>query len=101
MRVQASRELLTARTDVWAMVAEPYNLPDWWPGVSGVQPDRRGTAAGARWQVIAGSEPTLFRRPDATGTLLVTAADPPRLFSFQLVADRISVRLDLEASPDN
>ena len=24
--------------------------PDWWPGIPGVQPDRRGFAPGARWR---------------------------------------------------
>jgi len=99
--VQASLELLASRQDVWAFLAEPYHLSDWWPGVGGVQPDRRGAAAGARWQVVAGREPTLFRKPETTGTLVVTAADPPSLFAFYLVADKLDVRLDLEATgPD-
>ena len=40
--VTASRELLAPRRDVWAFVAEPHNLPNWWPKVGGVVPDRRG-----------------------------------------------------------
>jgi uncharacterized protein YndB with AHSA1/START domain len=101
MRIQTSRELLAARPDVWSFLTEPYHLPDWWPGVEGVQPDRRGSAAGARWQVVAGREPTLFRRPEATGTLVVTASAPPRLFAFHLAADRLDVRVELEPSaPD-
>ena len=98
MRMSASRELLASRPDAWGFLAEPYHLADWWPGASGVQPDRRGAAAGARWQVMLGNEPTLFRRPEATGTLLVTAADPPRLFAFQLPHDRLDVRVELEAT---
>ena len=98
MRIQASRELLASRQDVWGFLTDPYHLPDWWPGVGGVQPDRRGAAAGARWQVVTGREPTLFRRPETTGTLVVTAADPPRLFAFHLALDKLDVRLELEAT---
>lgn len=96
--MSASRELLASRPEAWAFVAEPYNLPDWWPGAAGVQPDRRGTAAGARWQVVRGSEPTLFRRPETPGTLVVTAADPPSLLAFHLAYDRLDVRVELEAT---
>ena len=49
---ESSLELLAPRADVWAFVAEPYHLSDWWPGVSGVEPDRRGLAPGARWKLI-------------------------------------------------
>jgi uncharacterized protein YndB with AHSA1/START domain len=98
MRMTASRELLSPRPEVWGFLAEPYHLADWWPGISGVQPDRRGAAAGGRWQIVRGAEPTLFRRPEGMGTLLVTAADPPRLFAFQLVNERLDVRVELEAA---
>ena len=46
--VRATRDLLAPRADVWAFLSEPFNLPDWWPGISGLQPDRRGFAPGAR-----------------------------------------------------
>jgi uncharacterized protein YndB with AHSA1/START domain len=99
--MEASRELLAPRPEVWAFLAEPYHLPDWYPGVSGVTPDRRGAAAGARWQVVASTEPTLLRKPAATGMLVVTASDAPRLFAFQLVADKLDVRVDLEATAED
>ena len=54
----ASRELLASRADVWKFLSEPFNLPDWWPGIGGVQPDRRGFAPGARWQVV-GEQPSV------------------------------------------
>jgi uncharacterized protein YndB with AHSA1/START domain len=98
MRMTASRELYASRPDVWAFLTEPFNLPDWWPGAAGVQPDRRGSAAGARWQLVGGREPTLFRKPEATSTLVITAADRPSLFAFHLAADRLDVRIDLEAT---
>ena len=96
--MSASRELLASRRQAWAFLAEPYHLADWWPGAAGVQPDRRGAAAGARWQIVRGNEPTLFKRPEATGTLIVNAAEPPRLFAFHLVDDRLDVRVELEAT---
>ena len=58
---EATAELLASREDVWAFLAEPYHLADWWPGIGGVQPDRRGLAPGARWEVYGGSSPTLLR----------------------------------------
>src|SRR5215510_15272838 len=101
MRISASKELLAARPDVWGFVAEPFHLADWWPGVAGVQPDRRGSAAGARWQVTTGSEPTFLRKPEAGSVLVVTATDEPVLFSFHLTTEKLDVRVDLEATAAN
>ena len=101
MKVTASRELLASRPDVWDFLGEPFHLADWWPGIAGVQPDRRGSAAGARWQVTAGHEPTLLRRPEASGMVVVTASDRPSLFAFHLTGEKLDVRVDLEATaPD-
>ena len=97
-RYAADRTLLAPLEDVWAFLAEPYNLPDWWPGVSGVEPDRRGLAPGARWKVLGPSEPTFFRKPDAAGTLLVLEVVPMRRIAFQVVAQRVDAELDLEAA---
>jgi uncharacterized protein YndB with AHSA1/START domain len=98
MRVEASRELLASRGDVWRFVAEPHHLPDWWPGIGGVQPDRRGLAAGARWQVRNDARPRLLRRPSASDLLLVRAVRPPELFAWQLRNERLDVELRLEAA---
>ena len=54
---EASRELLASREDVWRFLAEPYHLADWWPGLVSVDPDRRGFAEGARWEVSLAEEP--------------------------------------------
>ncbi len=94
--VRASRELLAPLADVWAFVAEPYNLPNWWPRMGGVQPDRRGLAPGARWQVLGEYRPTLLRRPEAVGQLIVLAVEPERRIEFQLTGDRLEVELMLE-----
>ena len=95
-RVSASRELLAPVDDVWAFVADPYNLPLWWPRMAGVQPDRRGLAPGARWLVTGESRPTLLRRPEAVGHVLVLEVDPKRRVAFQLTGDKLEVVLELE-----
>lgn len=101
MRIEAKRELLASRRDAWAFVAEPYHLADWWPGIAGVRPDRRGLAAGARWEVFAGPEPTLLRRPRAEQVLVVTRVAEPELLAFELVADRLAAELRLDYLAEN
>ncbi|HEU4449693.1 MAG TPA: SRPBCC family protein [Gaiellaceae bacterium] len=71
-RVEASGVLSSPRADVWALVSEPYHLPDWWPGYTGVRPDRRGLAEDARWEVVRGKAPGLLRRPEGEGLVVVT-----------------------------
>ncbi len=94
-RYAAVRTLLAPLEDVWAFLAEPYNLADWWPGISGVEPDRRGLAPGARWKVIGPNTPSLIRKPQMTGTLLVLEVVPRERISFQLTGDRIDAELAL------
>jgi uncharacterized protein YndB with AHSA1/START domain len=94
-RYAAERVLSAPLEDVWTFLAEPYNLGDWWPGVSGVEPDRRGLAPGARWRVVGPNEPSYFRRPHATGTLLVVEVVPMRRIAFQLATDRLDVEIEL------
>lgn len=96
-RYAADRVLLAPLDDVWAFLAEPYNLADWWPGVSGVEPDRRGLAAGARWKVIGPMQPSYFRRPQATGTLVVLAVEPRERLAFQLTGDHLDAELTMRA----
>jgi len=100
-RLSASRELLAPLEDVWAFVAEPHNFPNWWPKIGGVQPDRRGLAPGARWQVIAENEPTLLRRPASVAQLLVLAVEPQRRLAFRLTAERLELELTLEPAAAN
>ena len=99
MRVAASRELLAPREDVWRFLAEPYHLSDWWPGVAGVQPDRRGLARGARWEVRGTGHPTLLRAAGGTGMLIVRDVDEPARFSWHLTRDRLDVDVALEETP--
>jgi uncharacterized protein YndB with AHSA1/START domain len=95
-RYAAERVLLAPLEDVWTFLAEPFNLSDWWPTISGVEPDRRGLAPGARWKVVAPSEPSLFRRPQASGTLIVLDVVPMRRIAFQLPAEHVDAELELE-----
>ena len=97
MRFQAARELLAPPEDVWAFLADPHHLPDWWPGIAGVQPDRRGVAPGARWGVTAGNRPTLFRKPRTSDTLLVTAVEPMQRIAFRLIGERVGADLTLQS----
>jgi uncharacterized protein YndB with AHSA1/START domain len=96
-RYAADRTLLAPLDDVWDFLAEPFNLADWWPGVSGVEPDRRGLAPGARWRVVGPNRPSYLRRPQATGTLLVLDVVPKERIAFQLTGDRIDADLTLRA----
>src|SRR5207247_3963813 len=75
-RITNSLEVLAPREDVWTFLAEPYHLADWWPGVRGVQPDRRGLAPGARWLLNAGPQTgglvgAFLRRPETAQHLVV------------------------------
>jgi uncharacterized protein YndB with AHSA1/START domain len=100
-RVNAARELLASREDVWSFIAEPRHFADWWPGVAAVQPDRRGLAEGARWQIHTGDRPTLFRRATSSGMLLVRTVRAPELFAWTLMGDHIDAELRLDARGDD
>ena len=99
-RFAADRILLASLDDVWAFLCEPYNLADWWPGVSGVEPDRRGLAPGARWKIVGPNAPSYFRRPQASGTLLVLDVVPKERIAFRLMGDRIDAEVSLRATDE-
>jgi uncharacterized protein YndB with AHSA1/START domain len=94
---RAERELLAPPKDVWSFVAEPYHLADWWPGIGGVEPDRRGMAVGARWHVRR-SGASLLGRAQGDDTLLVTAVEPRHRFGFELVGARLRAELTLDSA---
>jgi uncharacterized protein YndB with AHSA1/START domain len=105
-RVAAGRELLAPREEVWKFLAEPHHLSDWWPGVRGVRPDRRGLAPGARWQLSAGPQTGGFigaflRSPDVAGTLVVLDVHTNELVKLLFVDDRIEAEIHLEAARDS
>jgi len=99
----AARELLAPREDVWAFLAEPNHLSDWWPGINGVQADRRGLAPGARWRIQGLGRPTyvVARRPDVAGTLIFLDVRPPEFIAWQFVQARLDVELRLTEAAAN
>jgi uncharacterized protein YndB with AHSA1/START domain len=100
-RATASRELLASREEVWNFVTEPGHFGDWWPGIAGVEPDRRGLAPGARWTVHAETRPTLFKASGYSGVLVIRDVRPYERLSWTLTGDRWDVDLRLEAAaPD-
>jgi uncharacterized protein YndB with AHSA1/START domain len=98
---RAARKLLAPREDVWAFLSEPNHLSDWWPGINGVQPDRRGLAPGARWRIQGLGRPTYVvgRRPDVAGTLIFLDVRPPEFAAWQFVQARLDVELRLTEEP--
>jgi uncharacterized protein YndB with AHSA1/START domain len=101
VRIEASRELLAPRRDVWALLAEPYHLSDWWPGIHTVRPDRRGLAPGARWEVVGPPQPTLLRGANARGQLLVRSVEPFESVTWYLTAQRLEVEVRLRATAED
>jgi uncharacterized protein YndB with AHSA1/START domain len=97
-QASASRLLLASRDDVWAFIAQPHHFSDWWPGIAGVQPDRRGVAEGARWDILGYDRPKLLRRASSSGKLLVRGVRPPERFAWTLTGDHIDAELKLEES---
>jgi hypothetical protein len=93
--VSATRELLAARPDVWALVSEPYHLPDWWPAYTGVRPDRRGLAPNARWHVTRSRAPGLLRRPGGEGVIIITTVDQGLEIRWHDVAQRLHAGIRL------
>ena len=93
----ATRELLASRTDVWAFLAEPNRLSDWWPGLHGVKPDRRGLAPGARWRIRSRGRPNplVGSKLDVTGTIVFLDVRPPEFVAWQFVDARLDVELRL------
>jgi uncharacterized protein YndB with AHSA1/START domain len=97
-RYAAERVLLAPLGDVWAFVGEPYHLSDWWPGISGVEPDRRGMAAGARWTVQG---PSYLRKSETPAVLLVRSVVPRERFSFELLREKLAVDVVLEPAAED
>lgn len=99
----ATRELRAPRTDVWAFLAEPTHLSDWWPGIRAVEADRRGLAPGARWRTLSRGRPSPFvgSKVDVAGMLVVLEVRPTEFVAWQFVDTRLDVELKLtEASAD-
>jgi uncharacterized protein YndB with AHSA1/START domain len=92
----ADREVLAPRADVWAFLAEPYHLADWWPGLLGVEPDRRGFSPGARWKVRVQTHNFFTGRGVRETLLLIDVVEPFERWSWHLLEGRLSGRLSVE-----
>jgi uncharacterized protein YndB with AHSA1/START domain len=100
-KASATRELLAPPEDVWAFLAEPYHLSDWWPGVRGVQPDRRGLAPGARWELTASQQGrgflgSVLGSPRTTRTLVVMDVRTNELLRLLFAEDGVEAEIRLE-----
>ena len=94
--ITASRVVLARREDVWELIAEPYNLPDWWPAYSGVEPDRKGLAEDARWTVVRSRRPGFLRKPRGRGLIVIRRVAPGAELAWHDVAQRIDAGIRLE-----
>ena len=92
--MKAERDLLAPPGDVWALLAEPRHLSDWWPGYRTVRPDRRALEAGARWEVVR-SQAGLLRRPGEEGLIAITAVEQNRRLSWHDVQQRFTATVAL------
>ena len=96
MKEEASQVLPVSREEAWALVAEPFHLPDWWPGYTGVEPDRRGLAENARWTVVRSSRPGFMRKPRGTGLILIRRVSPGSELSWHDLAQKLDMGVRLE-----
>jgi uncharacterized protein YndB with AHSA1/START domain len=94
--ITASRLLLASREDVWAIVAEPYHLPDWWPAYTGVEPDRRGLVEGARWTVLRSRTPGFLRKPRGKGLIVIQHVSPGEELAWLDLSQQVEAGLRLE-----
>ncbi len=94
--ITAARVLLASREDVWAIVAEPYHLPDWWPAYTGVEPDRRGLVEGARWTVLRSRTPGFLRKPRGKGLIIIQRVSPGEELAWLDLSQNVVAGLRLE-----
>jgi uncharacterized protein YndB with AHSA1/START domain len=95
LRIKAERQLVAPPGDVWALLAEPRHLSDWWPGYRVIRPDRRGLEVGARWEVVR-AQTGLLRRPGEEGLVSITAVEPNRRLAWLDVQQRFTATVALE-----
>jgi uncharacterized protein YndB with AHSA1/START domain len=93
----AALELLAPRADVWAFLAEPYHLSDWFPGITGIEPDRRGFAPGARWKAIAAKWNVLAGTRPVETMVLIREIEPFERWTWHLLQPPTDVEVRLRA----
>jgi Polyketide cyclase / dehydrase and lipid transport len=94
--LEEARVLAAPREDVWALVAEPFHLPDWWPAYTGVEPDRRGLAVDARWKVVRSRRPGFLRKPRGEGLIVIRRVVPMTELAWHDVRQRLDAGLRLD-----
>jgi uncharacterized protein YndB with AHSA1/START domain len=95
VKLEADRRLIAPREDVWALLAEPYHLSDWWPGYTAIRPDRRGLAAGARWTVVRSESPGLLRRPGGEGQIVIDSVEPTLALAWRDLQQQFTARIEI------
>jgi uncharacterized protein YndB with AHSA1/START domain len=96
MRIVAERQLLASTEDLWALLAEPHHLCDWWPGYTAIRPDRRGLQDGARWTVVRSADPGYLRRPRSEATILIGPVRAGRGFGWRDVEQGFTAAVELD-----
>ena len=96
VRKEASLVLPVRREDAWALVSEPFHLPDWWPGYTGVEPDRRGLEENARWTVVRALRPGLMRKPHGTGLIVIHRVSPASELAWHDLKQKLDMGIRLE-----
>ena len=94
---ESSLELLAPGADVWAFLAEPYHLSDWWPGITGVDPDLRGFAPGARWRVHSTKRNVFTGSRVVETMILIREIQPYERWSWHLLEPATDVEVRLHA----
>jgi uncharacterized protein YndB with AHSA1/START domain len=94
VKAKATRELLAPVEDVWAFVAEPRRLADWWPGLAAVEPDETGLVPGARWELRPPARRRGRLRPPSHA--VVRRVEPPSLLAWHQARGALEVELRLE-----
>jgi uncharacterized protein YndB with AHSA1/START domain len=98
---EASLELLAPRADVWGFLAEPYHLSDWWPGITGVEPDRRGFAPGARWKVHATKRNVFTGSRSVETMVLIREIAQYERWAWHLLEPATDVEVRLQATGED
>jgi uncharacterized protein YndB with AHSA1/START domain len=101
LRQSATEVVPASCAEVWAILAEPLHLPDWWPGLVAVQPDRRGFAPGARWGATV-TRRNPFRRARRIETaLLLRDVERFERWTWHLASERLDVEVRLRSSDEH
>lgn len=98
MNSSATDVVPASRAEVWAILAEPLHLPDWWPGLLAVEPDRRGFAPGARWRATVARRNPFLGSSRVETAILLRDVDLYERWTWHLVNPRVDVEIVLRAT---